>query len=101
MKNVTALSIRNEIGGVTICVKVVPNSSRDKVAGVLGDALKITTATPPEKGKANAAVAKILAKTLDIDSRRVTLATGQTSAHKEFHVKGITADEIRAKLQEM
>ncbi len=99
MKNVTAISIRNETGGVAICVKVVPNSSRDKVAGVLGDALKITTATPPEKGKANAAVAKILANALDIDTRRVTLATGPTSPHKEFHVKGITPDEIRAKLR--
>jgi len=42
-------------------VKVVPGSSRDQIAGWLGDALKIKVTAPPERGKANEAVIEILA----------------------------------------
>ena len=60
MKDAENILIRPADGGVMIAVKVVPGSSRDKVAGALGDCLKITTSAAPEKGRANAAVAKIL-----------------------------------------
>lgn len=93
------LRLRAVVGGVVIAVKVVPGASRDKVAGILGDALKIITSAAPQKGKANAAVAATLAKALGVDRRRVQLARGQTSAHKEFHIGGITADEVMQALQ--
>ncbi len=37
-------------------LKVVPKSSRDCIAGWLGDALKVRVRAPAERGKANAAV---------------------------------------------
>ncbi|MCD4824881.1 MAG: DUF167 domain-containing protein [Phycisphaerae bacterium] len=98
MKDVKKIAIRDISGGAVISVKVVPGSSRDKIAGVLGDALKITTSAAPEKGKANAAITRILAKALGIEQRAVSLHSGPTNPRKEFLIEGMTAGEIRRRL---
>ena len=101
MDNVEQIDLREADGGVIVPVKAVPGSSRNKVVGVLGDSLKITTSTPPEKGKANTAITRILAKALSVGRKSVTLVSGPTSPRKEFVVKGISPDTIRKKLREM
>jgi uncharacterized protein (TIGR00251 family) len=95
MKDAEKLAIRDTPGGAVIPVKVVPGSSRDRVVGVLGDSLKIATSAAPEKGKANAAVAKILADALGVDARRVELVSGPTNPRKEFRIVGMTAEAVR------
>ncbi|MFB3893553.1 MAG: DUF167 domain-containing protein [Phycisphaerae bacterium] len=92
------IAVRDVAGGAVIAVKVVPGSSRDKVVGVLGDCLKIATSAPAERGKANAAVAKILAAALGVDRRSVELISGQTNPRKEFRIAGLTAGDARARL---
>jgi len=98
MKGLENLRVHEDAGGVTIAVKVVPGSSRDRIAGVLGDALKITTAAPPEKGKANAAVREILAEALGVDKRDVELVAGQANPRKELRVARMTAEGVRRML---
>ena len=98
MKDIEKLSLRDVAGGAVIPVKVVPGSSRDRIVGVLGDSLKIATSAAPEKGKANAAVAKILAEALGMDARRVELVSGQTNPRKEFFVQGASAQSVRETL---
>jgi len=71
-------------------VKVVPNSSRTQLAGVLGNALKIKVAQPPEDGKANKAVIAFLAEILRIPQGNITLVSGQTRPHKTLQLVGIT-----------
>ena len=100
MKYVEKLALRDVDGGAVLAVKVVPGSSRDRIAGVLGDCLKITTVIAPEKGKANAAVARILADALGVSPRGVVLASGQTNPRKEFRVAGLRAEDIRRLLQD-
>lgn len=99
MKDADKLAIRDVEGGSALAVKVVPGASRDRLAGVLGEALKIATSAPPEKGKANAAVAAALAKAIGVDRRDVTLLSGQTNPRKEFRIAGLTAVELRSRLQ--
>ena len=101
MKDADKLSLRDAVGGAILAVKVVPGASRDRIAGVLGDALKVATSTAPEKGKANAAVAKIIAKALGLDARAVTLHAGQTNPRKEFLLAGLTAGEARERLSKL
>ena len=98
MHGVGELEVRDVEGGATISVKVVPGSSRDRIAGVLGDCLKIATAAPAEKGRANRAVAAILAKALGVGAKDVELVSGTTSPRKEFIVTGLTAGHVRNKL---
>lgn len=95
MKDAENISVRDTDGGAVIAVKVVPGSSRDKIAGALGDCLKVTTSAAAEKGRANAAVAKILAKAFGLGSRDVELFSGPTNARKEFFIIGKSAKSIR------
>ena len=98
MKKPEHLALRDVPGGVIIPVKVVPGSSRDRVVGVLGDALKIATSSAAEKGKANASVATLLARALQVDARSVELISGASAPRKEFRVAGLTARAVAVRL---
>ena len=98
MKDVARLALRDSPGGAILPVKVVPGSSRDKIAGVLGDSLKITTSAAPEKGKANLAVASLLARALGVDKRSVELVSSPSNPRKEFRIAGLSADQVRQRL---
>ncbi len=90
--------LRDIDGGVEIAVKVVPGASRDRLAGCLGDALKIQVAAPPEKGKANKAVEALLAKALGTRTSDVNVVGGLTSPRKVVRITGATADAVRTAL---
>ena len=81
-----------------IDVKVVPGASRDAVAGWLGDRLKVRVRQPPEGGRANAAVAALLADTLAVDPDDVTLVAGETSPRKTFEVATLDDQAIRERI---
>lgn len=77
-------------------VKVVPNASRDKVVGELDEALKITVAAAPERGAANKAVCRLIARELSLRKQQVSVESGETSPHKIIHIDGVTLAQIRA-----
>ena len=79
-------------------MKVVPGASRNKIVGVLGEALKIAVSAPAEKGRANAAVARTLAQALGTNRRSVELVGGRTNPRKEFRISGLTAGQVRRRL---
>jgi uncharacterized protein (TIGR00251 family) len=81
-------------GGVLLRVKVVPNSSRTQFAGMLGDAVKIKVAQPPEDGKANDAVVRLIAEALGIAPSRVSVTAGHTRPQKEIQIAGLTVEEV-------
>ena len=83
---------------VDLNIKVIPSSSRDSIAGWLGDSLKIKVRAPPEKGRANKAVIGLLAKQLDISTKDITLVSGQTSGLKRLAISVLTRDEVLARL---
>lgn len=70
-----------------LTVRVTPRASRDAVAGFDAEgrlAVRVTAA--PTDGEANAAVARLLAKTLAVPSRDIVLVAGATSRLKVFDV---------------
>ena len=83
---------RAEGDGQVITARVSPKASRDAVVGVMptpdGEALKISVTAPPDKGKANAAVAALLAKSFGVAKSSVTLMAGETDRRKVLHVAG-------------
>lgn len=84
--------------GVSFTVKVVPGSSRNGVAGFLGNALKVNIAAPPEKGRANHRLLKLLAQVLDLPKSQVSIGAGEHQTIKEIYVTGITENQLREKL---
>ncbi len=76
--------------GVLLNIKAVPGAKRSEVAGVLGDRLKVRVAAPPEDGKANAAIAELLAKEFKVRARDVEIIRGHSNPEKTVRVRGIT-----------
>jgi len=98
MEDVEQLDIRDVAGGVVIAVKAVPGSSRNRVVGVLGDCLKVAVSVPPEKGRANKAIAVVVARAVGVPARRVRVVAGQGGPRKQLHVAGLSARQLREAL---
>ena len=81
-----------------IDVHVQPRASRNAIAGMKDGALRIAVTAPPVDGEANAAVVALLAKKLGVPKRDVSVVQGETSRHKVIEVKGISLDELLARL---
>ena len=78
-----------------LAVKVVPGARRERIAGWLGDALKVTVAAPPERGRANRAVAELLERTL---GTTVRLIEGERSPRKVFEVADLDEAAVRRRV---
>ncbi len=76
--------------GVCVRVKVVPGASRSRVVGMLGDRLKLAVAAPPEDGKANRAVCKLLAEVLGVSAKSIAVTAGPAQPKKTITVTGVS-----------
>ena len=83
----------------TLAVKVVPGASRSRISGRYGDGLKIQVSAPPERGKANEAVIKLLAEALGVKPAQIDLISGQTQPRKTFRINGLDAGQLAEKLK--
>lgn len=85
--------------GVLIPVKAVPGASRTEIVGEWDGRLKIVVAAPPEKGKANQAIANLLAERLGVRRRDVSVVRGHTTPLKTIRIEGARLDAVRAALE--
>jgi len=56
--------------------------------------LKLEVSAPPEKGKANTAVRKLLAKTFGVPVSAVEVLTGATGQDKTIRIGGVSRNGI-------
>ncbi len=71
--------------GAEIVVRVTPKASRNVVELKEGQ-IRVYVTVVPEGGKANAAVQKLLAKSLGIAKTRLLLIRGETARDKVFRI---------------
>ncbi|MHC5004896.1 MAG: DUF167 domain-containing protein, partial [Planctomycetota bacterium] len=83
---------------VLVRVKAVPGASRDAIAGVLGDRLKVRVGAPPEGGKANKAICALVAAAVGLRPRQVTVESGHASPEKLLRISDVVADDVRRRL---
>jgi len=81
-----------------LTVKVVPGATREAIVGWLGDQLKLKVRSPPEKGKANAAVIALLAKEMGVPARSIEVCRGHTGRIKVVEFTTLSDAELRKRL---
>jgi hypothetical protein len=91
----TLPAFKERDGALFLKVRAQPGASREGVGPVHGDALKILVTARPEKGKANAAIAKALAEFLGLRGSQVKIHSGETSRDKWFRLEGIALERAR------
>jgi uncharacterized protein (TIGR00251 family) len=86
-------------GAVRFEVHAKPRARESRIVGERDEALVVQLAAPPVDGAANAELVEFLAGVLSVPKRDVTLARGETGRVKLVEVRGLTVDEVRARLR--
>ena len=83
-----------------IDVHATPGARRNEVGGTHDGALRIWVTAPADKGRANQAIAKTLAKALGLRGAQIELIRGQTSRRKVFLIHE-APDDLEQRLVEL
>lgn len=86
--------------GVTVPIRVQPKASADRIVGEHAGSLKVAVTAPPEGGKANDAVIKLLAGKLKVSKSSIRIISGHTSRRKIVHIDGVGTEEITRLVQD-
>ncbi|HYC55143.1 MAG TPA: DUF167 domain-containing protein [Candidatus Binatia bacterium] len=70
-------------GSIELRVQVLPRSSRQGVAGVVGDRLKILLHSAPVDGEANRSLIDVLAEVCEVARGRIRIVSGESSRAKK------------------
>lgn len=90
MSRHTAFDVRAD--GIVLRVRLTPRAARDGIDGVkpgpTGPYVQARVRAVPEDGRANAALAELVAEEIRVPKSTVTLASGMTSRLKTLHIAG-------------
>ena len=81
-------------GSIVLFVHAQPGAGRTAVVGRHGQALKVKVAAPPEGGRANDAVVKLLAESFGVAASNVELVAGESSRSKRFRISEVDPDDV-------
>ena len=81
-------------------VRVTPRARRNEVVGVREGVVQLRVTAVAEKGRANAAVRRLIAARLGVPISEVTLLRGERSRVKVLRVEGLSAQQARRRLVE-
>jgi len=92
-------------GGIALSVRLTPKGGRDAIDGIdqLADGrsvLKVRVRAAPTEGEANDALCRLIAKTVGVPPRDVTLTAGATARVKRLTVAG-DATKLAMRLEEL
>jgi uncharacterized protein (TIGR00251 family) len=91
--------VQQQGDAVTFAIKVHPGAKRERISGVLGDALKVELTAPPVDGRANEACIRFFADLFNVPRSSVTIASGASSRNKVIRVIGISAESLNRILE--
>ena len=82
---------------VRLKLRVTPNAGADALGGAQPQAdgsarLKARVSAPPDKGKANAAVIRLLSKQFGVPRPQISIDSGETDRNKTVRIDAAPAD---------
>ncbi len=91
-----ATPFRPRPDGILLTVRLTPRASRDCIDGVKtgpnGQYIQARVRAVPEDGRANTALAELVAAQIRVPKSTVTIASGQTARLKTLHIAGDASD---------
>jgi uncharacterized protein (TIGR00251 family) len=79
-------------------VRVAPGAATTHVVGRHGAGWKVRVNAPPEGGRANEAVVRLLAEALALPARDIDIVSGRASRDKTVTLAGIDSNETERRL---
>ena len=95
------IDIEPHAEGSILPVRAHAGARRNEVRGEHDGALRVAVTQAPEKGKANKAIAELLAKEFAVRKSQIELVSGETSAQKRFLVRGLSPEDLSARLADV
>ncbi len=86
-------------GRVLLDVFVQPRAAKNAIVGVHGAAQKVKVQAPPVDGLANRAVAKLVARLLDMPASHVSVIRGRASRHKRLELAEVAPEAVACELE--
>ena len=84
--------------GARLQLRVSPGAAQSVVVGRHGSAWKVRVMARPEAGRANDALVRLLADTLGLPERQISIVSGFASRDKTVALEGLERDEIERRL---
>ncbi|BBB93009.1 MAG TPA: DUF167 domain-containing protein [Methylomusa anaerophila] len=94
--NIQNLNIKEFADGIAFKVKVQPRASKNCVAGIVEDSLKISLTSPPVDGEANIACIAYIAELFNVSKSQVRITTGEKSRTKIIKIETIDKNQFTA-----
>jgi uncharacterized protein len=88
------IEIAERDGAIIFAVRVTPRASRDAIEGEYQGALKVRLTAPPVEDRANEALRRLLAESLNVPVSAVRIVAGEKSRTKRVSVSGATQTRI-------
>jgi uncharacterized protein len=80
-------------------LRVSPGARRTEIVGRQGEAWKVRVAAPPDRGRANDAVLRLLSERLDVPAAGLSLVSGQAGRDKVVELRGLGPAEVQRRLE--
>jgi len=81
---------------VDLDIRVIPRAGRSGFAGLRDGALLVKLAAAPVDGAANDELIGLIAKTLRIPKRDITIVAGERSRSKRIRIAGVDREQALA-----
>lgn len=86
--------------GLRLIVRVTPGAAKNEISGIWqgedDTRLGVKVTAPPDKGKANAAIIKLLSKALGLPKSSISIIAGETSRLKTLAISGDETEIVAA-----
>lgn len=93
------MPVQEEPGGIKVGIRLAPKASANRIVGIRpsadgGSVLNVSVTAVPEKGKANAALIKLLAKAWEIPKTALSIRSGSKDRRKTVFIDGAGAESL-------